>query len=150
MSSYSRDGLESSIPGLILCDFVWCRADSDRKYKFVPVKTFVDAFHNTDTAKRMHTKLLEAPVTNPKAVDPLVQKLLCLQLPSHLQAVHQHPHSSVSCARATCCTLTLPAGLTCSIAVPLTCSCAVQQTFDYICCPRCRPRTNGPTRSASC
>jgi hypothetical protein len=50
-----------------------CCSDSDRKYKYVSVQNFINAFANTDTAKRTQAKLATPPVINEKAEDPLVR-----------------------------------------------------------------------------
>jgi hypothetical protein len=52
-----------------------CRSDNDRKYKYVSVQNFIDAFASTDTAKRTQGKLAAPVVINEKAEDPLVRKV---------------------------------------------------------------------------
>lgn len=48
-------------------------SDHDRKYKYVSVQNFIDAFASTDTAKRTQAKLAAPVVINEKAEDPLVR-----------------------------------------------------------------------------
>ena len=59
---------------LLTCSCVYiCCSDNDRKYKYVSVQNFINAFANTDTAKRTQGKLAAPVVINEKAEDPLVR-----------------------------------------------------------------------------
>jgi ABC-type multidrug transport system ATPase subunit len=49
-------------------------SDNDRKYKYVSVQNFINAFANTDTAKRTQGKLAAPVVINEKAEDPLTKR----------------------------------------------------------------------------
>lgn len=53
----------------------WCRADTDRKYKFVPVAKFIEAYKGTPAAERTRAALAAPAEIHPEAPDPLVRHL---------------------------------------------------------------------------
>lgn len=67
-----------------------CCSDPDRKYKYVSVQNFINAFATTDTAKRTQGKLAAPVVVNEKAEDPLVRELPLLHPSCLTSGFHWH------------------------------------------------------------